>query len=170
MSKRLLLHFALLLWWVVPTQAQLALTLPNLTAQKGDQIEIDLSVDDYDDLYLCQFTVRWNPAILHFVELSEIGLADQNDLLLNLNDSLSGFFRFLYINQAFNGQTLDDGSALVKMKFNVIGEPGDTSTLEISDDPLPFLAAGGGSTDPIQLFETMARLSSIYLMASMIPP
>jgi len=148
MSKRLLIHFALLLCWVVPTQAQLTLTLPELTASKGEQIEVDLTVKDYTNLFLCQFTIRWNPDVLRFKELSENALIDEPGLMINLNDSLDGFFRLISLHPSFTERSFDDDSALLKMKFEVTGEVGDTSILEISDDPTPFLVAGNGSTVP----------------------
>ena len=152
MSKYLLLHFALLLCWVVPTEAQLTLTLPQLTAEQGEQLEVDLTVEDYTNLFLCQFSIRWNPDVLRFKEISENALDDEPALLVNLNDSLSGFFRLISLNGSFTERSFEDGTALLKMKFEVIGQPGDTSHLDISDDPTPYLAAGNGSTDPIPVF------------------
>lgn len=149
MSRNLLLFFALLMWWVVPIQAQLTLSFPDFDVLEGDQIEADLLVENYNEIITIQFTTRWDPEVLEFVEVSDINIIDQQSLLLNLNDTLDGFFRFYWFDMALVGESLENGDALLKVKFNVIGEKGDTSEIAISDDPMPFLAGDAATQGSI---------------------
>lgn len=140
MSKTLQLYFALLLWWVVPAEAQLTLSFPNIVADPDEQVDVDLTVENYSQIINIQFTMRWDPEIVEFVEMTDTNFMDKSSLFVNEGNAPLGFIQLLWTDFTLGGESLDDGDALVKMKFKVIGDKGDTSWLEISDDPVMFLA------------------------------
>jgi len=46
MVKELLLYFALLLWFVVPSQAQLTIFADDITGKQGDTIDVNINVEN----------------------------------------------------------------------------------------------------------------------------
>ncbi|MEL6636888.1 MAG: cohesin domain-containing protein [Bacteroidota bacterium] len=150
MHKRILLYFALLFWWVVPVGAQLTFSLPDLQVNPGDEMEIDLTVENFRDITTVQFSFRWDPTVLEFIDILDTNLVNTSGLVVNTDDAQTqGYFALAWFDNALIGETLTDGDYFLKMKFRAIGANGSQSDLEISDDPTPFLAGDAQSTGPI---------------------
>lgn len=149
MSKTLQFYFALLLWWVVPAEAQLTLSFPNIVADPDEQIDVDLKVENYEEIINIQFTMRWDPEVIEYVSMLDTNFIDKNSLFFNEDNAPQGFMQLLWTDFTLVGESLADGESLLKMKFKVIGNKGDTSWLEISDDPVMFLAGDAATQDAI---------------------
>ena len=74
MFGKLLLYFALLLWFVVPSSAQPTIIFPDLEVKKGDRINVDVTANDFDSLIVLQFPMIWNSEVLDFVEIDSSAL------------------------------------------------------------------------------------------------
>ena len=152
MQKTVLLYFALLFWLVVPVQAQLAFTLPELSADAGEEIVIDFKVEDYNQIIATQFTFAWDSSVLEFVEILDIRFPEFNPAIhLNTTTVENGFFVCAWADLSLTGFSLEDGDHFMQVKFKVIGNPGDTSELSFTDDPMPVLAGDANTSGPIPL-------------------
>ncbi len=141
MQKTVLLYFALLLWFVVPSQAQLTLSLPQLEAEIGEEITVDLTMENADSVVVTQFSFRWDTDVLEFVDTANIIFHDwQPDLESNLMQVDSGYFVIAWSDFTFAGLTLTEPTAFMQLTFKVVGEKGDSSALEFSDNPIPVIA------------------------------
>ena len=149
MSKHLLLYFALFLWWVVPSSAQLTLSFPDLNTNPQEEIDVDLTVENYTDIITIQFTYRWDPEVLQFVDTLALNFKARSNLLLNLNDIDDGFFRLYWFDPTLVGESIEDEEPLVQVRFKAIGDDGTSSPLIVSDDPMPFLAGDIHTTGEI---------------------
>ena len=149
MSKFLLSFSLIFLSWVVPVSAQLTLSFPELLTDPDDEIEVDMTVQNFTDIITLQFTMRWNPEVLQYLEIRDTNLMAKTGVLINDNDVAEGFFRFYWFESTLTGESLEDGDNLIKVAFKVIGEKGDTSYLDISDDPMPFIAGDAHNSGAI---------------------
>ena len=136
MQKTVLLYFALLFWFVVPVKAQLTFSLPQLAVDSGTQIEVDLEVADFSNVGSLQFTFSWDSSILEFVEINDIDLPnfDPNSNLNIMQVDRGYLIIGGWIN--LNGYNLNDGDALFTVVFDVIGNPGDSTGIALTDDPV----------------------------------
>jgi len=139
MQKTVLLYFALLFWFVVPSQAQLTFSFPILTEDEDAQIEVGMEVANFTNVATAQFTFSWDSSIIEFVEIKEVNLPNFNpDFNLNITTVESGFLRIgAWILPS--GHSMEDGEYLFKAIFKVIGKPGEMSPLELIDDPMPVI-------------------------------
>ncbi len=152
MQRTVLLYFALLIWLVVPVKAQLAFTMPELTADLEEEIIVDFEVKDYDQIIATQFTFAWDSSVLEFVEILDIRFPEFNpDLHLNTSKVENGYFVCAWADLSLVGFSLEDEDHFMQVKFKVIGNPGDTSALAFTDDPMPVLAGDANTSGPIPL-------------------
>ena len=66
MIKDLLLYFALLLWFVVPLQAQPTIFAEDVEGKPGDEIEVLVKAENFVDVVAMQFTFEWDADVLEF--------------------------------------------------------------------------------------------------------
>ncbi len=151
MLKHLLLYFALLFWWVVPVGAQLTFSLPDLQVESGDEMEVDISVENFNVINTVQFSMRWDPEVVQFMEVIDTNLNNKLGLTMNLMNIQDGFFAFLWFDNTLIGENIEDGDHFLKMRFKAIGPNGSMSDLLISDDPTPFLAGDANTSGPIDI-------------------
>ncbi len=147
MIKDLLLYFALLLWFVVPLQAQPTIFAEDLEAKPGDRVEVSIKVENFTDVLAWQFTFEWDSLVLEFVEFGEMNLAD-----LSVDDfgpkNMTSFIISAWLENGLNTATVPDDHVVFSMFFDVIGEPTETSMLSFTGSVQPnVIFIGGLQTD-----------------------
>lgn len=115
----------------------IGLYIDDITAPKGGKICIPITATDFQDVESFSMGLRWNPAILSIdTEVSSSGIKEAGLTMLNANtqEINQGRMRILWLidNQAAN---VADNGTLFEVCFNVVGETGGTSALEITDFP-----------------------------------
>ena len=143
MIKDLLLYFALLLWFVVPSQAQPTIFAEDLNGAQGDIVEVSIKVEDFIDVVAWQFTFEWDSLILEYIGLDKFNLinlsADNFGPKLPTNYLVSTWFE----NQ-LTPVTVPSGDRVFSIYFKVIGEPSSKSKLWFSGSELSNIASVGG--------------------------
>lgn len=141
MIKRVLLYFALLLWFVVPVTAQPTIFIEDQTIDPVTNISIEVQVTGFIDILSLQFSVNWDPAFLQFENVSPGGvesdpLPDYN--LSNFGTTMSdtGKLTTSWFSQSLQGITLPDSATLFTINFQVLGESGDSTETAITSMPL----------------------------------
>jgi len=152
MNKDLLLYFALLLWFVVPSQAQPTIFAPDTVVQVGNEVEIAVSLNNIDTLVAMQFAMEWDESVVNYIGVENFSLPpNQNNFVL----SNSGKLRFIWYDQtsaAASGVEIDENQILFKVRFLIVGQGGDVSDISFGGDDdgvgTPFVveAIGAGST------------------------
>lgn len=134
--KTLLLFICMGFFSAITAQVQFNYVASQPLAESGQtDFVIDVRVSDFDDVLSSQFVISWDPEVL------------QIDSVLNLNSNLPGFnntvfalpsqtydmtlgrVNFSWISQTLSGITLPANSLLFKMKFTVVGDPCDITTI-----------------------------------------
>lgn len=131
-NKLLLLFIVILLPYATYCQT-IQLSFPDKTAEQGALVKLDLTAQDFSEIVSMQFSVRWNPAVIHYesfeiVDLPLIAIGDLN--------SDSGELRFSWFDVDGIGKSLADGSSLVELVFTAVGNVGDMTPVALSGNPL----------------------------------
>lgn len=124
-----------------------ALTLfatQETAAKTGDLVCVDVKVNGFDDLTSMQFSVQWDPSVLEFVNVQELGN------LTNLAASNFGTpdtagvgpgkltLSWSYVDPTNPGVSLPDSTTLFQACFRAIGACSKSSDIEFVDSPTPF--------------------------------
>ncbi len=124
--------------------------LPLTNAMPGENICLDITVEDFIDVGSMQFIINFDPTIISWT-----GVQGFNPNMPDLDDGLfaesePGILRFSWVDFSFNGVTLVDGSTIYQVCFDVIGQLGDCSPLEIIGDNTTPIEVGdaSGTLDP----------------------
>lgn len=129
MKKDLLLYFALLLWFVVPLQAQPTIFSPDIVVEEEEIIEVEIKAKNLGAIVAAQFSVGWDDNVLEFMGFQDWSLSTNN---MNHNVSTTGKLRIQWYSDV--GEAVEDNAVLGRLQFKVIGEPNAMSLIEIGDD------------------------------------
>ena len=170
MIKDLLLYFALLLWFVVPSQAQPTIFMfaDDVTAKKGEIIDVDIKVENFTDVIAWQFTFEWDSLILEFVDVLDFNLAGLNGEDFGPTD-IVGYFISIWIEDSFSPTTLSDDETVFKVRFKVIGEPGQESPLWFSGSQVPNIASVNGIEQEIESEPAMFLVDEMTNATTIVP-
>jgi len=151
MTKDLLLYFALLLWFVVPSQAQPTIFAPHMEAEIGEVIEVGVYIKDVDTLSSMQFAMDWDDSVIEYQEVKDFALPLHSAASFFL--STTGKLRTIWVDQitpTASGIEIDNNEPLYKLVFKVIGDPADITDISFGEDavdmePTFFVDATGAS-------------------------
>ena len=108
----------------------LGFNVPNRQAKNGDIITIPVSVSNFNDISGLQYTIKWNPQVLEFIESNNAAL----DMNYGNTQTQNGMLSTLWLTENLSGLTLADGSVVFELKFHVIGQTGESSPISITSD------------------------------------
>ncbi len=134
--KRSLLLFSAFICCHFSLFAQIALSTDGMTVESGQTIDVPVRVNGFTDVIAMQFSVRWDPTVLEFIEIKDFDLpSSSGDLNFNTNNSFNGILTFLWFDQSAEGIDKPGDAIIFNLSFLVIGQPGDTTTVAIANDP-----------------------------------
>jgi len=138
MIKRILLYFALLLWFVVPVTAQPTIFVENLSTDVGHSFTASVKVSDFKDIVSMQFSVNWDALLFQFDSLT----VNENSMLpeyypSNFGTTLSdqGKLTTSWFDQALAGVSIPDSTTLFTLHYQHLGVVGTSSEITITGDP-----------------------------------
>lgn len=136
MNKDILLYFALLMWFVVPVSAQPTIFISKDTVETGTSVLVDFKVKDFVDIQSMQFSVNWDPSVLQFDIVANLGaLPDYAPTSFGTFSADLGKLTTLWLDNQLLGVTLDDNTVIFSLVFTVTGEPDSFSDVSITGDP-----------------------------------
>ncbi len=114
------------------------------TATSGGQVSVDVTVNNWTDLIGCQFSMNWDPTVLQynsasnfvsnppieFVDISAIGTPAAPGV-----DAGQATFSWFAIDG--NTYSAPNGTRIFTIIFDAIGDPCTSTSISLSDDPLP---------------------------------
>jgi gliding motility-associated-like protein len=120
---------------ILPVQ-NVSFSLNNLSGNNGDQILIPVIVQGFTDILSAQFTLQWDPAIIQLMDVENLaGLTDLDLTNFNSPDAQTLIFTW----STAPGQSLADGLSLFDMRFELIGQSCNSSTIRFIGSPVPIL-------------------------------
>ena len=118
-------------------QDPVGLTASSATGNNGEQVTIDVTVDNFNEITGVIFALFWDEDVLSFADLDNLN----EELMLSSNsfnlDSVGNIVipgELVFNFDDFGGATLADGEILFSVVLDVIGDPCDESEIRI-DDP-----------------------------------
>lgn len=116
-----------------PPANNLILTAESETANVGQQVCIDITATNFDDLLSAQFAVSYNATQLVYQSL-QLGANPLNLNASNFNPS-SGLVKFIWDDASLQGVTLPANTVLFTICFTVAGPAGSTATITLGTAP-----------------------------------
>jgi hypothetical protein len=116
--------------------AQVEIKVGTVTgATNGQTIVLPVTVKRFATVAAVQFTVQWNPAVLQFQVLQDIGLTGFTGSSYATNLAGSGKFTVSWDDTTGAGVSLADGAKIFGISFKAIGTNGMSSEVKFVDDP-----------------------------------
>lgn len=155
--RNLHLFFGLLVSLLLSTSlsAQITISASSEGAMPGDTVEVDIIVENYTELSAMQFALRWNPDVVTYRDLRNFGLDDlSNTMVNNFNFGFAqldeGKLRYSWFDDA---TTLDDGTVIFTIVFDVVGALGESTDVEVTscpdDNPPLIIEVGDADGNPV---------------------
>ena len=142
MFRKLLLYFALLLWFVVPAKAQLTIMLPEMEVEQGDLFFVDVKVLNFDAVSGGQFSFQWNKNQRQYQDsidrLLPIPGGFTKEALTNASQVDQGRLGFFWYDDTvpMPGIDLADSSIIIRFQFKAIGSMGMEDSLIFTNKPM----------------------------------
>lgn len=115
---------------------ELMFVLADQTVSKGDTVYMDVAVRDFTNILSMQYSFNWNPNILKFIKLDNINLKDLTINNFGLNRTEQGKIGTSWFDLAVKGISLPDGTAIYRVCFLAVGDPGSKDQVFFSSEPV----------------------------------
>ncbi|MCB0586051.1 MAG: HYR domain-containing protein, partial [Phaeodactylibacter sp.] len=124
---------------VLPASADVILEVGSNVTTVGNQVCVDVTVQNFADVAAMQFTLEYDPALLGNPSVTDIGLPGFNNS--NYAFPAPGFITFSWFTSP--AVTLPDGSVIFQLCFDALME--GLSPLNITGSPTPLEISDGNS-------------------------
>jgi len=124
---------------------QLEINFASETANTNGTVDIDITTNGFTNISVLQFSGGWDSLVMNFnsVTFTNPSLPDLTSANISGPIGASnvdpGQFSFSYNNATGNGN-LDDGEVLFTIRFDIVGDECDETTIELTGDPAPIEA------------------------------
>lgn len=107
------------------------------TNQPGQTVTAEVSVKGFTNITSAQFTLQWDPAVIRFQDLGDLGLPSLS--LGNFGTTLtnSGKLTFSWDDPTVAGVSVANDAVIFSVRYVVIGSAGSVSALALVDSPTP---------------------------------
>ena len=122
---------------------QVGINFAEETADANGTVDIDITANGFTNISVLQFSAGWDSLVMTFNSVTFTNPALIDLLPGNIGSPMGsanvdeGQFSFSYGNPNGNGN-LNDGDVLFTVRFNVVGEECDETTIEMTGDPTPI--------------------------------
>lgn len=127
----------------------LTFTASNETVESGNQVCVDIEVQNFTGIVSAQFSINYNSAVLQYTGAQGINLPGVSGS--NIGNPTPGNITFSWVaNDVVNGETVNNGTVIFQLCFTAIGASGTSSDITFSGSPTPIEVtnAMGNSLNP----------------------
>lgn len=111
----------------------LAIYAEQDSAATGEQVCVDISSCNFDEMVTMSYTLEFDPALLSFDSMANFNLAQSNNGNFNTALAPNGLITVSWFDSTGTGVNHPDGAAMYSACFNVIGSGGQITPIIISD-------------------------------------
>lgn len=125
------------------------LIIKDLSASRGTEVCIPVKTKNFTKIASVQTGIKWNPAILSFKSIKDAGL---KSITANSTNSSNGELVLVWV---FDTQaiTVADDSTLFQLCYDVVGNTGQTSTIDFVDLPGFSIEISDDNGTAVQFFK-----------------
>lgn len=125
--------FSFLIWSAPSFGQNIVFNFPDTIVGPNQSISLGLSTKDFINIGSAQFSIRWDVNIMEYVDfepllIENVGIGD-----IQAND---GILRFSWFSNTAESVSFPDESNLINLNFQIIGAAGDSTNIDITDEPL----------------------------------
>ena len=131
----ILLQFLFLQIFTTVQATNLKLIMYNQTASQGTQVVVPVRVADFNAMLSIQGTIEFNPAIVSYYSIEQYGLPGMNAANFGTAQAGNGKITFSWFDGTMLGRTLADSSIIFAVRFDVTGNPGQSTNLNFTGSP-----------------------------------
>jgi len=118
----------------IPDEVTLALS--DVSAANGETVCVPVRVYNFQNIESVQASINWDASVARFRSIGDFGLPGLNNGSFGINNINNGKLSFVWFDDTTNNPaTLPDGSILFNLCFDVTGEEGDNTVVELTGDP-----------------------------------
>lgn len=110
----------------------------DLTGSPGEEVCMEVAVNDFIDILSMQFSINWDPDVLRYVGAQNFGLQDFTDANIAGPEAPSndpGEAAVLWFDPNVTGVSVPNGTVIFEICFEVVGECDETSSIDFTDTP-----------------------------------
>ena len=112
--------------------AQITWSCPVLFADSGSTVSANLTVSGYQSLISAQGTIYFDSSVLEYSHVDNFALSSMSTSSFGETEVDSGLLSFLWFESDLIGRSIPDNDVVFRITFNVIGNPGDNSIIELT--------------------------------------
>lgn len=125
----------------LPTQKNnlnntLTLTASTKTAVVGDEVCVDVTTRDFNQILSMQYTMKWNAKALKFKKMDGFGLPGMTTQNFGKNNVDKGIISYSWYDQNLRSVSVPDGTSIYQACFDVIGKSGEKAYLQFTGMPV----------------------------------
>lgn len=126
-------------------ESEIFAKLSSTEVREGDQIELNLEIDDAKDFYAYGLTLNYNPSVLQFISASNGSFLGENEDVIfqaALEDGVAGKLALAGARISEEGDGVNGSGIFAKVKFKVIGAK--NSDVKVEFDAGSFVSNSAG--------------------------
>lgn len=120
-----------------PNFTGFGLAIQDVTADQGDEICLDVVAYNFTDILGLQYSISYDPAVLQFSSISNTNLAGLSPN--SFGNPSAGVVTTSWSDPNAAGISVDDGTVIFEICFNVIGNSSTTVTFANSPTPIEVI-------------------------------
>jgi len=138
---------------------EIALISEDVEGSVGDVVCVPITVENFDNITGVQFSVEFDADVVTVLGVQESGLTNVNDNIIGNTATVSWF------ESIDNAVTLADGSEILCIEVELIGDVNDVSGAIITDTPVAIEVTQGLQVVPISIFSGTVSITAPAAMA-----
>ncbi len=131
------------------------LVLSNEFGCTGDTIEVEVSVNNFNDIVSMQYDVQWDNLQLEYVGVTGFNLSGLSGG--QFNQFNANTLRIAWVEPTIDPQTIPDGTVIYKMRFVLLGNNGSSSNVDFLDNP---------PTNPVEILQEPGGVLDAYSLTN----
>ncbi|MFK7937099.1 MAG: cohesin domain-containing protein [Saprospiraceae bacterium] len=115
--------------------------------EQGERVEIDITTSNFANLIGLQFTLEWDSTVIDLVSIDNLGLPALTQDNINASRTGEGLLAMAWLDNSLEGIDLPDETTIFTVTYEVVGESGDSSLIEFTDNIALVEAIDSSSTE-----------------------
>ena len=142
----------------------------SVAAVPGSNVCVPFTVENFTDIAGMQFIVEYDPTVVTFTGTQNFNPNANNLDGASFNETSPGTIVFLWTDFTAAGSTLPDGAVFFEMCFDVIGNLGDQSPVDITGTQITPAQASDvdGNEVPLNVNDGLIVVSNSTLLAQVV--